>query len=47
MMNTLHKVLAALGAIVLIISTAWGGASIGTLLAKWAHPDRVYCEVLP
>jgi hypothetical protein len=45
MMNTVHKVLAVFGAIVLIISTAWGGASIGTLLAKWAHPDRVNGEV--
>jgi hypothetical protein len=38
-MNTLHKILAALGAIVLIICTAWGGASLGACLARWTHPD--------
>jgi hypothetical protein len=45
MVPALHKVLAFIGAIVLIACTAWGGASLGTLLAKWTHPDR-YCELL-
>ncbi len=45
MTNIVHKVLAGFGAAVLIVCTAWGGASLGTLLANWSHPDRVNVEM--
>jgi hypothetical protein len=38
MVNALHKAHAFLGAIVLIVCTAWGGASLGTQLAHWRTP---------
>ena len=43
-MNLLHKALAIFGAMVLIVCTAWGGASVGTLLANWTYPDMVNRE---
>jgi hypothetical protein len=45
MVRALHKVLTFIGALVLIICTAWGGSSLGTQLAHWTHPDRVTCEM--
>jgi hypothetical protein len=44
MVHCLHKALACFGAFVLIVCTAWGGASLGTRLVEWSYPDRVNVE---